>query len=454
MMATSLSRLEYEASPPGRFLFWSLGLFVAAHAAIFLMLPGLETRFQLGDRAWDRSMKLDALMSQTSLDGVLAILFRYDAPGDYIFFFPAYALFGTPGVIAQNLVLYMIGAWYLYRIAETWFTPFVARMATVVWLLLPATLFHPHTLVSEAICDPLLIAATFHAGCMLTRRAPVTGDAVKFGLVMAILCFVRPFYVLLPLMVSALALMRGDGLRMKLKAAGIACALSVSLVVLWQAALTLNGGRYPVEPSFHGLASNLYLRAERGEALGGYRLPEDVRQARLLPPADFVKLALEHPLDLGRTYLSDAVNIAGNTGVNMVYGRFFGLFDLKEASDADVFKWRDVRDSEGLGPMLRMLWETSPKAVTYNLAAICIWALMLVLAAWGLMVLASNVSYPARFRILLVLVPAYAIVFCFASGSVRWDHRSPAEFAICLLLAIGIAALTGRHTHSRRTFAE
>ncbi|MEC9367085.1 MAG: hypothetical protein VX871_00135, partial [Pseudomonadota bacterium] len=265
----------------------------------------------------------------------------------------------------------------------------------------------------------------------------------------AVLAFVRPLYLLYPLMVATLVMFTDYGIRDRLKSALLICALSVSLTAAWQGALALNNGRYPVEASFHGLASNLYLRAVRVEAVGGYRVPAETKERKTMPPAEFLQLAAGHPFEMARTFVSDGINLAANTGASMVYGRFFGLFSLAERNDAEVFKWRDVRDNQGFGAMLTMLWETSPLGFIINLAAGALWVLIVVCAAWGALRLAGHVALPVGLRLLLLLTPAYALAFSFISGSVRWDHRSPAEFAISVFFAIGVLSLAGQVIHSR-----
>ena len=98
-----------------------LGAVAAAHVAMTLLVPDLAAKFQLGDRAWDRTEKLDALLRADGLDAVLAALFHNGAPGDYILFWPSYAAFGPAGVIVQNMALLLIGLWFLYRIGVTYF---------------------------------------------------------------------------------------------------------------------------------------------------------------------------------------------------------------------------------------------------------------------------------------------------------------------------------------------
>ena len=81
----------------------------------------------------------------------------------------------------------------------------------------------------------------------------------------------------------------------------------------------------------------------------------------------FAAYALQHPAPLVRTVVSDAVNIAGNTGVAMVYGRYLGLFDLGETVKADMYKWRDVRDRERTLALLAYMARTAHVALAFQL---------------------------------------------------------------------------------------
>lgn len=410
----------------------------AAHAALAIFIPDLAEKFQLGDRAWDRTAKLDALLGASDPSTAIATLFYNGAPGDYVFFLPAYAIFGEEGVIVQNILLLLIGLWFLYRIGITWFSPNAARIACITYALLPATLFHPQVLASEAICNPLLIVASWYAGRLLTSDRPVLRDAILFGLFCAVLLFTRPIYLLFPVMVAGLALVRFGSGRRALATICLMLALSFSLAGLWRAANWVVEGRYEVATSFHGLNSNLFLRAERMAAVGGFAIATQISERRAMSPANFTALALQQPAALTRTILSDAVNLTGNTGVSMVYGRYLGLFDLGEKNAADVFKWRDIRDRDGTAAMLSYMAQKAPKALLMNVGFALAWVALLVIALFGAWHFLWQESRPGWLRLLFAAIPAYVFTFSFVSGSVRWDHRSPMEFVICLFFAAGV----------------
>ena len=337
-----------------RFISLLLPAVALAHLALVLALPNLEQKFQLGDRAWDRSAKIDEIMAAKDWSGIVEVVFYHSSPGDYVFFLPAYAAFGAPGVIVQNIVLFLLGVYFLYRIGREFFSPTLAKIATLTYCLLPSTLFHPQAFVTESLCNPLLIVAAYFALRMLSWERPAPRDAVIFAALFAVICFARNMFVLLPFAVAALVLVHAAPWRSALRRSAGLIAVSLSLVALWQAALWVNDGRYEVAPSFHGLSSNLYLRADRMARMGGFELPAHVAESRSMAPGEFAELAADQPRTLLRTAVSDAVNLFVNTGVSMAYGRYLGLFDLKEKSDEDTFKWRDIRDTQGTFAMVRL----------------------------------------------------------------------------------------------------
>jgi hypothetical protein len=429
-----------------------LAIVAVAHVALAIFVPDLARKFQLGDRAWDRTAKIDALLQTPDLDAAIAMLFYNGAPGDYIFFLPAYAAFGAAGVIAQNIVLLLIGLWFLYRIGRAWFTPAAARIATVTYALLLATLFHPQVFASEAICNPLLIVAVWYAGRLLTSNSPERRDAILFGLVSAVLVFTRHIYLLFPIMVAGLLLARAGWTRRALAAICVILALSFSLAGGWRAANWATEGRYEVAESFHGLDSNLFLRAERMAKTGGFALSQEALQRRAVSVGAFAMMSLEHPAPLLRTVFSDAVNLTGNTGVSMVYGRYLGLFDLGEKGDADMFKWRDIRDREGTLAMLVYMGRTAPLALIFNAGFALLWLGLILVALVGAWRFLFDGTRDFVLRLLFAGVPLYVFAFTFASGSVRWDHRSPMEFVICLFFAAGIPVLASLAGRAERRF--
>lgn len=428
----------------------ALGLF---HVALIFLLPDAEQRFMLGDRANDRTVKMETLLSADSADAFFATLFRQASPGDYILFAPAYTLGGPTAVMLQNTVLILLGVWFVYKLAALFFSRHAATFAAVVYALLPATLFHPHAFVSEAICNPLLIVAAYFIARHVRASDPPARDVTIAALITAVLCFTRHVYLLLPLFFMAVLLFDQYIWRSsKTRAATIMVVLGYSLVGAWGIVAHFGEAHYDAGKSVGGLGSNLFLRAERMSQISGEPLPPAAEKARAvdngiltMTPADFGGYVLEHPVPFAKTVVSDLFNITANPGIAMVYGRFFGFFDLGERHYSDYNKWREVRDREGIPGLLRELWRTSPRGLILNAVGAAAWALFLALAAVGAVRLLVDRAQPVAIKLLLIGLPFYLVgVSSLAAGYTRWDHRSPAEFALAILFMLGVEALENK----------
>lgn len=421
------------------------------HAAIILLLPNGHEKFLLGDRAHDRTAKMQKLLSADGFDGMLAVLVQQASPGDYLLFAPAYALAGPTGVMVQNTILILIGAVFLYKLATMFFSARIAGIATLAYGLLPATLFHPHVFVSESICNPLLIAATYFLARYTAGDRPASRDLVLAALLTALLCFTRHVYLAVPPFFAIVILLsRQRPLRGNLASVAVLLGLGYAIVGGWSLVSHYGAERYGAGESVGGLGSNLYLRAERMAAIGGFALPEaiDVRaqaantDLKTMRPAEFLNMVAEQPVSFVRTVVSDAVNIGANPGMAMVFGRFFGAFDLQEGSYEDYNKWREVRDKHGLLGVALELWRTSPLGFIINAVGGMAWLGFVLVALLGAWTLLWDRHQPAALKLLAIGLPAYLLsLTSVTAGYTRWDHRSPTEFALALLFAIGVSVL-------------
>ena len=448
------------ADPPwfDRFLQWLLAVFLVGHTALGLLVPDGAARMLVGDRAGDRSRALSELLAQLDLDHALAVIFRIGSPGDWLLFTPAYWLGGPYGVMVQNIALYAVGLVVLYRLARMLVTLQIARIAVVVWAVLPATIFHPHALVSEAICNPLLIIFAYQLVRLELSDEARLRDVLWAGVTVGLLAFVRHVYLLLPLAAALwLLVYRPIGLGRRANVAAF-LALGFMFTAAWWGAIAVGGKRYELGLSVGGLESNLFLRADRMAAMGGLALPKSYldrnqaagRELRTFTPAEFVGFASQHPVLFAKTAVSDAFNLIANPGVAMLAGRYLGLFDLGERNHRDLNKWRETREREGPLGVARLLWETSPVGFIFNLGGSVLWAAFLAFAAWGAYQFAVNATVVPAIRVLLFGLAAYAIILTSATaGYTRWDHRSGIEFILALWFAIGVTSVIVKAQHSR-----
>lgn len=454
------NRRDTEAGSPG-FIWKLVALSAAFHFALVAAIPQAAEKFMLGDRALDRTTKTQALLGADSLTDAIANLFTNGMPGDYILFTPAYALAGPKGVMVQSIILHLAAIYCLYYFARRHFGESVARIASVAYALLPASLFHPQAFVSENITDPFMIfsVAAFSEAILGDDRSARTRLWLAAAGT-AVLVFVRNIFLLWPLVLAALLwLARPGGRRPGPGLVMAFLAISYSLAIAWLAVSTV-GERYygPADP-VGGLASNLYLRAERMAATGGFDMATELGEthkselaSERMSPGAFLTLVARHPIEFAKSAVSDATNIVANPGVAMVAGRYFGAFDLKEQSYKDYNVWREARDQGGLLGVARLLWQTSPTGFLANIAGGVAWIAFLVLALLGVFTSWKEARAPWIVLLLLSAIPVYIVgISCLTAGYTRWDHRSPAEFALAIFAAVGwLDALLRYHTYTRR----
>ncbi len=443
---------RYLAEPPwfDRFLGWLLAVFLLGHLALALYVPDGAARMLVGDRAGDRQRALSELLVQLDLDHALGVIFRIGSPGDWVLFTPAYWLGGPYGVMIQSIVLYAVGLMVLYRLARMLVPLNAARIAVATWALLPATIFHPHALVSEAICNPLLIIFVYQLVRLELAEDARPRAVLWAGLTVGLLAFVRHVYLLLPLAaVLWLLVFRPTGLGRRGNMAAF-LALGFVFVVAWWGIIALGSKRYELGTSVGGLESNLFLRADRMATMGNLPLPKSYldrnqaagRELRTLNPAEFIGFASQHPMLFAKTAVSDAFNLMANPGVAMLAGRYLGLFDLGERSYRDLNKWREMREREGPLGVARLLWETSPVGFVFNLGGSVLWAAFLAFALGGAYLFARTPSLTPAIRVLVFGLATYAIILTSATaGYTRWDHRSGIEFILAMWFAVGVTGL-------------
>jgi hypothetical protein len=431
---------------------WLLAAFLTAHAALWLLVPNTAQKLVIGDRAGDRWNALTELFASPTLDAALATIFRIGSPGDWIMFAPAFRLGGANGIILQNVLLYALSLLLLYRLCLMLVRPATARLATVAWALLPASIFHPHALVSEGLANPCLIALAYQLVRLEFADETKWRDLVLIGLTLAVLCFSRHVYLLLPLAVATwLLLFRPHGLGRPINAM-IPTIGAVLFVGAWAVISAVGQTQYPLGKSVGGLESNLYLRADRMAAMGQVPMPagyiarkqRDV-EASTLEPGEFVTFARNNPLLFAKTAVSDAFNLVANPGIAMLAGRYLGLFDLGEKNHRDLNKWREAREQSGPLGVLKLLWTTSPTGFIFNAIGGLLWVSFLGIATWGAWVFARDQEQMPAVRWLLFGFVGYAVVLTsVTAGYTRWDHRSGIEFILAIWFAIGVMTLAAK----------
>ncbi len=435
------------------FLRWLVVAFLLAHLALALLVPDGANRMLVGDRAADRYRALTELFAAADLDAAMAIIFRIGSPGDWLLFAPAFKIGGSYGVMAQSIALYAVGLVFLYRLALLIATPRIAKVTAIAWALLPATIFHPHAFVSEAICNPALIVLTYLLVRLQLSQGINWHQLMAAAVLTGVLALVRHVYLLLPIAVALwLVIFKPHGLGLRRNVLAY-LAVAFLFVGLLGGVMAWGASRYSMGDSVGGLGSNLFLRADRMAVMGGFQLPKTYldrnarsgRELRVLEPREFIGIVLAHPAVFAKTAVSDAFNLIANPGMAMLAGRYLGLFDLGERTTRDLNKWREARERDGPVGVARLLWQTSPVGFIANVAGGLLWLGFLSVAGLGAVGFARDVTVTPSIRALLFGLAVYAVVLTSATaGYTRWDHRSGIEFILALWFAIGMASLTRR----------
>ena len=443
--------LPQSSTTSQQFLPMLLAAFFILHVALALWMPGAHTKFMLGDRAHDRLAKVQAVLNAPPDAGPLAVMAAQGSPGDYMFLLPAYAAAGPDGVILQSIVLYLAALACLYWLTRDTFGPASAKAATILYALLPATIFHPHAFVSETISNPLLIIGSYALAQILRRDGNIWTWTAVAGLLIGIVTFSRHVYILLPLIAAALAWYYVSPVSRGRAVAASLIGLGYLPAILWTAIALMAPTASQSPASAGGLGANLQARAERVALIAGVPPPQAiVEQQReglegatmTITPKQFTAFVAAHPLAYARSIVSDAVNILGNPGMAMVAGRYLGLFDLNEKSEEDLSRWRKIRDEHDMIAVAHELWQTSASALIINAAGMVAWISVIGLALLGAIKAWRTPAIVDR-PVCVMLMGLFVYVIAFNSvvaGYTRWDHRSGVEFVIAIFAAYAVAS--------------
>lgn len=412
---------------------WLAVAYFGAHAALFgYDLATAASGFLLGDRGPTRMAKIAALLSG---DGQFRAHLAANAdPGDYVYHAALYALGGRYGVILVQILLGWLVVLATYRLTRRLAGPEhpgVATLAGALMIAMPGALWQPHTLVTETLYNPLLaIASLAMVGflCDRQRRGALYAALVLIGVAIS----VRVQLALLPVLLVGYFWWHKP-LRQARFILPIV-PLSFAVPLGWLVVLMLAAGGARIPASDHGLTTNLHDRAIRIARAGQFTLaPEDAGQTTL-SLGRFTHYVAAHPLAFGQTLASDAVNLASNSGALVIATNYLHLTGQAAVGS----HWTAVRDRQGLLALARDILRTSLPAVLFIGVVEAFWVLGLLAAAYGIrpLLLVRDQAWLARGFLVLVLV--YSLAVPFAGGAVRWQHRTPVEFILVMLMAAGV----------------
>jgi len=412
-------------------------VYLILHAGLFAFDLYNPDAIMRGDRTGSR-LELIEQVRQAGPAGLGPLFLATGLPGDYLEALPIYLVLGPYGVIVFQV---------LAGVATLLFTVALARSlgacdraaagAGLLYCMLPGSLMDPHLLVTESFYTVFFIGglwAMTHAA-----RSHQRGDLWLGAFLLILAAWVRPQALPFGLVAAAALAWAVPRLRWDALAAPLLMlVLFPGLWILWR---YLETGGIGLGPSSFDIPVNLRIRADRLALVA--QIPgwvqSDLTHPSRTSPAEFMNLAARYPRALLSTYLSDAVNFAGNPGANAVFGRYLGFY----APMTDLFFWKHTMDSGGFPAVARAIIGGNSRLVLAILVTSVVHAVLVIGAAAGTWrVIGLRPVRVAAAVVLLVCLAQTLVVF--VSGLVRWSHRAPLEPALAALAGIGIAWILRR----------
>ena len=418
-------------------------LYFCIHSLMLIYDSYYPDVFLFGDRSEQRWQKVEGILHHQG--DFWATLVKNADPGDYLYQAFIYALSGRFGLVLFQVVLgfgTVVCTVYLARYLGL--SDRTARLAGLVMILMPGSLWQPHTLVTEAIYNPVVACAAL----LLVRFMldPQRSSATRYlyaGLLMVGLASsIRHQFSAFPFVLAAYFICR-PALR-KMRFLLPILPLSFLFAGAWTAIVFGHTGSLKAPPSDHDFGTNLYNRIARVAEIDQFRLGTLETAEGRISIAQFGSYVAAHPTAYLRTLATDGANLLLNPGSIIVLTRYlpFG----PKAEDSNL--WTNLRDRANFREVLESVFEFGVAFVASILVMEVIWLACLLFAALGaIQFFSAPQDRDSRLFLLILLV--YSLSVLFASGSIRWQHRTPVDFILGLLVAAGIAAVSARWSGRR-----
>lgn len=404
-----------------------LCLFLCIHATLFLYDINNGNAFLEGDRAEHRMGSIDSVLASfKDPSSLMDTLIDRGVPGDYIFHVVAYTIYQSYSVIVVQILLGLVAVIYLYQLTQLLFrTHVVAAIATLTYILLPGSLVHPHTLVTEAFYNPLLIISFYYSVRYLLEGS--FSSLVVAGFTASVASFIRLIFVLYPVIFFITILLVSKGKRFKHGFAYLLLAFLIPL--LWMSLNFVHAGQFAMGGS--RLNRNFYRRIQRMANLEPIDLDSTEYPVWEMDFEDFWGYLSSHPKSFIKTLQSDVYNLGLNTGVNTFTGRYLGLYEMPE----DTAYWKNIRDQQGLSGAVLELFNWSPKLILINFLASILWLIFLLGSSYGFVLFLKDKQFSKTIKLTVFIFPVYIIATQMIASTPRWSHRTPAEFVLAIMFA-------------------
>lgn len=416
----------------GAYLIAVLIIYICLHTLLFYYDLAHVEAIMEGDRTVQRMKSVMAVMNSLgNSSSLMDALVARGVPGDYIFHSLAYLPYRSYSIIVIQVFLGLIAVVFVYKLAFLLFRSHtVATIAALSYIVLPGSLVQPHTLVTEAFYNPLLIIFLFYSVKYLLAGEII--NLIIAALAASAASFIRLIFILYPVFffLSILVVFREK--RIKHAFAYLVSVLSIPF--LWMSLYFSHTDQFSMGKPASSLSLNFFLRVERMAGLDKSIDLDPVEFPRAMGARAFLTFLSSHPASYIKTLRSDIFNIGLNTGVNTFAGRYLGLYTMPESTRY----WKDIRDQQGISGSVIELFKWSPLLIIINVLASILWLGFLLFSFFGFILFLKDKRLSNIVKFTVVSFPVYIISTQFIASTPRWSHRTPAEFVFAIMFALAV----------------
>jgi len=424
---------------------------VAVHASLLVYDLFHPDVFLNADRAVQRFHIIDVLLPKVrSINDLVTFVSEHGIVGDYFFHAVLYAIVGQYGVITAQLLLLLISLAALFHLVLLITrSRLTSAIAVLLYVHLPHTLVFPHQLVSEAVFNPLIIVSFYYLARYIFEHTRVH-YAMASALMLGLATIVRPVSALWSLIAASMMLATDNPAQ---RAPRWASYVLVSLLplALWMFFIFATTGTFSMGSSKYDIAHNLYSRVERMIStlpadqhtdLKRHYL-ENTEGKKVLSVSQYLRFAIDHPYAYITHFGRDALVFGVKSGVNRIV---LDYFDSLRNARGDLQHWtrgwRRTWEEEGAFNTLTTVAQKYPFILLITVTGSVLWMGFLFLALLGALHTVRRFDTiplgERTFHILLMLFPVYLFFASHAVNAMQSRHRAPAEFALCIFVALAI----------------
>ncbi len=408
------------------------------------------TVFLNADRSVSRWETIQAFLSAVKNDKAADFVARHGVLGDYAVHAALLEWNGKIGLISSQVGMTLASGWGVYRIGRLIkLSVPLSTFAASVYFLLPHTLVFPHQLISEALHTPLIIISLWlTAEYLVNKNRRFAYLFILIGaLLVGVAALIRPVTLLWPLIVG-LIVMHDSKRRI-----GIAYIFVAYFpILIWMSFVGIQTGKFGLGEASHDMGHNLYDRIGRITETMPLETSSKVRKTYLdqgrkgsLKVSTYIQFATEYPTYFAQHTARDILIFVGKSGIERISIDYLEInIDARSELQDSHRGWRPRLEKEGVTAAIVYLWKTQGAVFVISIVGSILIFMIVSLAAFGgfKIIRRHGRAYGEHsVHLLLIALPLYILLFSQVVDAVQSRHRAPAEAAIVLLFAIGIARI-------------